>query len=61
LQLAGKNMLKKIISTFSIILLLESATLSGVSANANLDFKAPDFGVGLRSENKPNWSKQLTI
>jgi hypothetical protein len=61
LRLAGKKYAKKIISNFSVILLLGNATLSGVSANANLDFQVPDFSGGLRSENKPNWPQQLTI
>jgi hypothetical protein len=54
-------MITKIISTLSIILLLGSAPISGVSADSNPDFRALNFTGGIGFDSKLNWQQQFAV
>jgi hypothetical protein len=54
-------MTKQLISTLSIILLLGSAPVTGVSANSNIDFRALNFTGGIGFDNKLNWPQPFTV
>ena len=54
-------MTKQFISTLSIILLLGSAPMTGVSANSNIDFSALNFAGGIGFDSKQNWPQPFTV
>jgi hypothetical protein len=54
-------MTKQLISTLSIILLLGSAPVTGVSANSNIDFRALNFTGGIGFDSKLNWPQPFTV
>jgi len=54
-------MTKQFISTLSIILLMGSAPMTGVSANSNIDFIALNFTSGIGFDSKLNWPQPLTV
>ena len=54
-------MTKQLISTLSIILLLGSAPVTGVSANSNIDFRALNFTGEIDFDNKLNWPQPFTV
>lgn len=54
-------MIKKLISTVSIILLLGSVPITGVSANSNTNFKALDFTGGIGFDSKLTEPQQLLV
>ena len=54
-------MTKQLISTLSIILLLGNASMTGVSANSNIDFSTLNFTSGIGFDNKLNWPQPLTV
>lgn len=54
-------MIKQLISTLSIILLLGSAPVTGVSANSNIDFRALNFTGGIGFDSKLNWLQPFTV
>ncbi len=54
-------MANKLLSTLSIILLLGSAPMTGVSANSSIDFSALNFTGGIGFDSKQNWPQFLTV
>jgi len=54
-------MTNKIISTLSLILLLGSSSITGVSANSNSDVKALDFMSGISFDSTLNWPQLLLV
>jgi hypothetical protein len=54
-------MTKQFISTLSIILLLGSAPMMGVSANSNIDFGALNSTSGIGVDSKQNWPQTFTV
>jgi hypothetical protein len=54
-------MTKQIILTLSIILLLGSAPITGVTANSNIDFSALNFTHGIGFDSKQNWPQTFTV
>ena len=54
-------MTKQFISTLSIILLLGSAPMMGVSANSNIDFGALNSTSGIGVDSKQNWPQPFTV
>ena len=54
-------MTKQLILTLSIILLLGSAPIMGVSANSNIDFSALNFASGIGFNSKLNWPQLFTV
>lgn len=54
-------MANKLLSALSIILLLGSAPMTGVSANSSIDFSALNLTSGLGSDTKQNWPQPFTM
>ena len=54
-------MTKQFISTLSIILLLGSAPMTGVSASSNIDFSPLNLTNGIGFDSKQNWPQTLTV
>ena len=54
-------MTKQLISTLSIILLLGSAPVTGVSANSNIDFRALNFTGGIGFKSQLNWPQSFAV
>jgi hypothetical protein len=54
-------MTKQLILTLSIILLLGSAPITGVSANSNIDFSAQNFMSGIGIDSKLNWPQLVAV
>ena len=54
-------MTNKLLPTLSIILLLGSAPMTGVSANSNIDFSALNFAGGIGFDSKQNWPQPFTV
>lgn len=54
-------MAKQFISTLSIILLLGSTPMTGVSANSNIDFSTLNFTSGIGFDSKLNWPQLFTV
>jgi hypothetical protein len=54
-------MKNKLLSTLSIILLLGSAPMTGVSANSNVDFSALNLASGIGFDSKQRWPQPLTV
>ena len=52
---------RKLITTLSIILLLGSAPMTGVSANSNIDLRALNFTGGIGFDRKLNWPQTFTV
>jgi len=53
-------MAKHLILTLTIILLLGSAPMMGVSANSNIDFGALNLTSGIGVDCKQNWPQPVT-
>ena len=56
-----KNMSKKLLSTLSIILLMGSAPITGVSANFSIDFSALNHASGIGFDSNLNWPQTFTV
>jgi hypothetical protein len=54
-------MKNKLLSTLSIILLLGSAPMTGVSANSNVDFSVLNLASGIGFETRQNWPQPFTV
>jgi hypothetical protein len=54
-------MKNKLLSTLSIILLLGSAQMTGVSANSNVDFSVLNLASGIGFETRQNWTQPFTV
>jgi len=54
-------MKNKLLSTLSIILLLGSAQMTGVSANSNVDFSVLNLASGIGFETRQNWPQPFTV
>ena len=54
-------MKNKLLSTLSIILLLGSAPMTGVSANSNIDFSVLNLASGIGFDTKQNWPQPFTV
>ena len=54
-------MAHKLFSTLSIIMLLGSAPMTGVSANSSIDFSALNFTGGIGFDSKQNWPQPFTV
>jgi hypothetical protein len=54
-------MTKQLISTLSIILMLGSAPVTGVSANSNIDFSALNHASRIGFDSKQNWPQTITV
>jgi len=54
-------MKNKLLSTLSIILLLGSAPMTGVSANSNVDFSVLNLASGIGFDTKQNWPQPFTV
>ena len=54
-------MAHKLLSTLSIMLLLGSAPMTGVSANSSIDFRALNLTNGISFDSKQNWPQFLTV
>lgn len=54
-------MTKQLILTLSFILLLGSASMTGVSANSSIDFSALNFTGGIDFDSKLNWPQPFTV
>jgi hypothetical protein len=54
-------MKNKLLSTLSIILLLGSAQMTGVSANSNVDFSVLNLASGIGFEIRQNWPQPFTV
>ena len=52
---------RKLITTLSIILLLGSVPMTGVSANSSNGFSVLDFAVGISFDSKLNWPQTFTV
>ena len=54
-------MTKQLILTLSIVLLLGSAPITGVSANSNIDFGALNSTSGIGVDSKQNWPQPFKV
>ena len=54
-------MKNKLLSTLSIILLLGSAQMTGVSANSNVDFSVLNLASGIGFETRQKWPQPFTV
>lgn len=54
-------MITKLISTISMILLLGSAPISGVSADSNPDFRTLNFTGGIGPDSRLSWQQQFAV
>ena len=54
-------MTHKLLSTLSIILLLGSAPMTGVSANSSIDFNGLNLTSGIGFDSKQNWPQPFTV
>jgi hypothetical protein len=54
-------MAHKLLSTLSIMLLLGSAPMTGVSANSSNDFSALNLTGGIGFDSKQNWLQPFTV
>ena len=54
-------MANKLLSTLSIILLLGSAPMTGVSANSSIDFSALNLTGGIGFDSTLDWPQPFTV
>ena len=54
-------MTKQLISTLSIILLLGNASMTGVSANSNINFSVLNVTGEIGFDSKLNWPQTFTV